>query len=166
MFTFQYLGKADFDRYAPTLFGILHGNMSEIAPSGCSFEEDYCSWTEAFGGAFKGRAARKLVLILSPENSVVGFFGFCVSEDTFAMEEIQLAAQYQGRYGIFRSLYEFVTEQLPCSLKYVEAYANKSNSKSLGILGRLGLEVIGENKTGSCWHLRGDYSSFLSWLGK
>ncbi len=166
MFSFEYLDKSDFDSYASELFEILYGNMSVIVPSGLSCEEDFSSWSSAFGGAFKGREPRKILLVLSQEREVVGFFGYCVSTDTFMMEEIQLLPQYQGKHGIFRNLYEFVIGQLPKNLKYVEAYAHKNNSKSLSVLGKLGLDTVGENSSGSCYLLRGEYSSLLQWLKK
>ncbi len=166
MFTFEYLAKSDFDEYAPRLFEILHRNMSETAPSGFSYEEDYISWTSSFGDAFKGREQRKIVLILSPEREIVGFFCFCALGDTLHMEEIQLVPACQGKHGVFRRLYRFVTAQLPSGLLYAEAYADKRNSKSLAVLGRLGLEVIGENESGSCYHLRGSFGNLLEWLNK
>ncbi len=166
MFLFEYLDKSDFDMYAPKLFEILYCNMSVIAPSGLSYEEDFSSWSSAFGGAFKGREQRKILLVLSQEREVIGFFGYCVSSDTLMMEEIQLLPQYQGKHGIFRSLYEFVVGELPKNLKYVEAYAHKNNSKSISILRKMGLEAAGENPSGSCHFLRGEYSSLLQWLQK
>lgn len=41
----------------------------------------------------------------------------------------------------------------------MEAYANKKNKKSQGILARLGLERIGENKNGNSYHFRGRYEA-------
>ena len=46
---------------------------------------------------------------------------------------------------------------LPPEVEFVEAYANKKNEKSQGILARLGLERIGENKNGNSYHFRGRY---------
>jgi RimJ/RimL family protein N-acetyltransferase len=40
----------------------------------------------------------------------------------------------------------------------VEAYADKRNQKSLAVLAHLGLTVMGENKNGISYHLRGSYA--------
>ncbi len=162
-FSFTYLEKNEFDCYAPRLFALLHRNMTPIAPTGNSYEEDYAAWCRAYGGAFRGREERKIVLILSPEEEFVGFFAYCALGDTFHMEEIQFAPAYQGKYGMFRALYRFVLERLPPDLKFVEAYVHKTNEKSLAVQRHLGLRIIGESKNGNCFHLQGDFADLLRW---
>jgi RimJ/RimL family protein N-acetyltransferase len=44
----------------------------------------------------------------------------------------------------------------------VEAYADKRNRKSLAVLAHLGLSVIGENKNGISYRLRGSYAELKS----
>ncbi len=159
---FRYLEKQEFDLYAPRLFSLLYNNMMPIAPLEESYEEAEALWCRTFGGAFKGREARKLLLVLDGEE-LIGFFGFLAAEDTFHMEEIQIAPAYQGKYGIFRRILTFVLRELPTELCFVEAYAHKSNEKSLSIQRHLGLSVIGENKNGNCFHLRGDMAALRAW---
>ena len=80
------------------------------------------------------------------------------------MEDIQLAPSYQGRYGIFRALYGFVIAGLPDTVTTVKAYAGKNNAKSIAVLTRLGLSVIGENKTGRSYVYEGTYADLLKWF--
>ncbi len=161
---FRYLQKQDFSVYAPKLFKIMHTNMNVIAPTENSYEDDFKSWCDSFGNAFINRSEWKTVLI-ELDNGIVGFFAYACSNDTFLMEEIQFSDGCKGKHGIFRKLYNYVTKDLPKDLLYVEAYAHKSNEKSIAILNRLGLICIGNNQSGNCYHFKGTYADYLSWLG-
>ena len=162
---FEYLEKESFSENAPHLFSILHANMTLIAPTGNSYEEDYECWRDAFGSAFVQQEERKIILILS-RHRVVGFFCYSVNGDIFRMEEIQIIPDYQGKDGVFRNLYSFVVKNLPENLQYVEAFANKKNSRSLAILDRLGLKIIGTNRNHTSYHLRGTFDDLLLWLNR
>ena len=109
MIDFEYLNKADFCLYAQIVFDILSGNMTIIAPTGNSYEEDYKMWYSAVSGGLQ-KAERQIILIKDNEN-VVGYFQYYINEDTFMMEEIQFKPEYQGK-GIFRKLYGFVLENI------------------------------------------------------
>jgi len=78
------------------------------------------------------------------------------------MEEIQIRSDCQGR-GIFRGLYGFLISNLPSEIQNVEAYANKKNVKSQGILRHLELRADGENKNGNSYHFSGKYNDLLNW---
>ncbi len=162
-FSFRYLPKQDFSRYAPALFGILHSNMSVIAPTGNSYDEDFHAWSDVFGHAFVERIERSMVLI-EADGILVGFFAYACKDHTFRMEEIQFSEEYKGKYGLFRRLYDFVTNDLPEDLLYVEAYAHTSNTKSIAVLHTLGLKNIGTTPNGNCFHFKGAYEDYLSWL--
>ena len=79
------------------------------------------------------------------------------------MEEIQIKPDYQGK-NAFRSLYGFLFGKLGKDIEFVEAYANKKNDRSIGILGHLGLSVIGTNKNGNSYHFKGKYSDLVGWF--
>ena len=81
------------------------------------------------------------------------------------MEEIQLLPEYQGK-GVFQKLYKHLAGIVPKNIPYVEAYVHKKNLKSQGILKHLGLDIIGENKSGNSYHYRGDCQKLLSIHGK
>ena len=163
MINFEYLNKADFSVYAQTIFDILSDNMTKIAPTGNTLEEDFRMWFSAVSSGLQ-RDERQIILIKDSEN-VVGFFQYYTNKDTFMMEEIQFKPEYQGK-GIFRELYGFVIETIRNDLRFVEAYANICNKKSIGILGKLGLDNIGLNKNGHSYHFKGEFDSLVEWYEK
>ncbi len=161
--TFSYLNKPDFSIVANDIFNILADNMEIIAPTGNTREEDYKCWYEGVINGLK-RDERQIVLIENADK-IIGFFQYYTNADTFMMEEIQLKSDYHGR-NIFRELYGFLILNINKDIKFVEAYANITNHKSIGILEQLGLSKIGMNKNGRCFHFRGNYSDLLKWYKK
>lgn len=157
---FEYLNKADFSVILPVIFDILADNMEKIAPTGNTREEDYMSWYEGVSGGLK-RDKRQIVLI-KDSDCIIGFFQYYTNDDTFMMEEIQFKPEYQGK-NIFRKLYGFLISNIREDIKFVEAYANTENLKSIGILECLGLSKIGLNKNGRCFRFRGNYSDLIKW---
>ena len=160
MIEFEYLNKVDFPQYAQTIFNILGGNMTKIAPTGNTLDEDFEMWLSCAGEALQ-REERHIILIKDNE-VVVGYFQYYTNEDTFMMEEVQFKSEYQSK-GIFRDLYGFVLENVKPDLKFVEAYASISNKKSIGILERFGLKNIGLNKNGRSYHFKGDFVDLVKW---
>ncbi|MBP3330219.1 MAG: hypothetical protein J6L89_05230 [Clostridia bacterium] len=157
---FEYLNKNDFPDVSSVVFDILADNMEKIAPTGNSREDDFNCWYDGVSDGLK-RDERQIILIKDSE-CIIGFFQYYTNTDTFMMEEIQLKHEYQGK-SVFRSLYGFLLENINDSIKFVEAYANKGNLKSIGILEHLGLIRIGMNKNGNSFHFRGDYSDLVNW---
>ncbi len=157
---FEYLKKADFPTVSSVIFNILADNMELIAPTGNSREEDYKCWYEGVIGGLK-RNERQIVLIKDAD-CIIGFFQYYTNDDTFMMEEIQFKPEYQGK-NIFRNLYGFLLPNISDKIKFVEAYANITNYKSIGILEKLGLSRIGMNKNGHSFHFRGNYSDLTKW---
>ena len=149
---FQYRDKKEFASLSRQIFDILADNMSVIAPTGNSREEDFNCWFCAVSDGLE-RDERQIILIKNG-TEIIGFFQYYVNEDTLAMEEIQLA---------FRNLYGFLFKNIPHSLKYVKAFANKKNEKSILILQRLGLKISGENKNGNSYFFTGDFADLLKW---
>jgi RimJ/RimL family protein N-acetyltransferase len=79
------------------------------------------------------------------------------------MEEIEFIPECQGQNNLFKQLYGFVLSILPENIVYVEAYSHKNNTKSQRILQHLGLEIIGENKSGKSYHFKGLYDDLKKW---
>ena len=154
---FRYLPKPPSSALLDEIFGILATNMRVIAPTGLTYEEDRAQWMSCVPPALQ-KEARQMVLIYAGDE-LVGFFQYYVTADhsVFMMEEIQFKEAFRGS-GLFGELYRFLIPKLPADIVSVEAYADKRNTKSLGVLGHLGLTVIGENKSGISWHLRGDFA--------
>lgn len=158
---FQYLDKKEFTALSQQLFDILADNMSVIAPTGNSRQEDYRCWFSAVSDGLT-RKERQIILIKNGEE-IIGFFQYYITEDTLMMEEIQLKSEFHGKGKVFRNLYGFLFENIPGNLRYVKAYANKQNEKSISILQRLNLKIDTENKNSKSWLFSGDFTGLLSW---
>lgn len=152
-FTFQFADKHTLDHFLSEVFQILHGNMDLIAPAGGTYEEDFAVWQGYIVPAMQ-EEQRQMVLILCG-GDLAGYFQYSIHAGSFMMEEIQIKPEYQGT-GLFRELYRWLEKELPSGLVSVEAYSNKNNEKSQKILEHLGLRRVGENKSGSSYHYRGD----------
>ncbi len=159
--SFGYVNKSEFSAVADDIFNILADNMSVIAPTGNTREDDYTCWYGCVTDGLK-RDERQIILIKDNGN-IIGFFQYYINKDTFMMEEIQFKSEYQGE-GVFRALYGFVIPRIRDDIKFVEAYASISNSKSIGILEKFGLINIGLNKNGRSYHFKGSYSDLMKWF--
>ena len=157
------LDKSRKDSVLPLLFAIMHANMSKIAPTGNSYEEDLLFWLSCVSPELEKEPRR--ILLIYDGDKLAGFFQYFVNNGLFMMEEIQFCDAYKGS-GAFRELYAYLTRIIPENTELVEAYANKSNHKSIEILKHLGLEIIGENKNGVSYHFRGRYENILRKYGK
>ena len=158
--SFSYLDKSDFQTVAQQIFDILADNMTMIAPTGNSREEDFNLWYDAVSDGLQ-KAERQIILIKDNE-TIVGFFQYYTNADTFMMEEIQFKPEYQGT-GVFRELYGFILKSIKTDLEFVEAYANVNNPKSIGILEKFGLLNTGLNKNGHSYHFKGKFVDLIKW---
>ena len=156
------LDKSQKGSVLPHLFDILHSNMSKIAPTGNSYEEDLAFWLSCVSPALEKEPRR--ILLLYDGDEIAGFFQYFVNNGLFMMEEIQFRARYQGT-GVFSELYAYLIRIIPRDTEFVEAYANKGNHKSIAVLNHLGLEIVGENKSGISYHFRGRYETILRRYG-
>ena len=157
---FEYLNKADFSEFARQIFDILADNMTVIAPTGNSREEDFRLWYDAVSDSMQ-REERRIIFIKDGE-TLAGFFQYYTDADTFMMEEIQFRPEYQGK-GVFRKLYGFILKNIRNDLEFVEAYASINNEKSIGILKKFGLSNIGLNKNGRSYHFKGRLADLVKW---
>ena len=155
-FSIRPIDRENLQEMLSRLFVILHGNMSVIAPTGNSYEEDEALWCSCIEEAMK-KEARQLLVMWDGE-AIAGFFMYYTNGSLWMMEEIQIAPAYQGS-GLFRALYAYLFATLPDSVESVEAYANKQNQKSIAILKHLGLDAVGESKNGNSYHFRGTYKN-------
>ena len=155
--SFRYLSKPPSPALMDEIFAILAANMRVIAPTGLTYEEDRAQWLSCVPSALE-KEARQMILIYD-RDELIGFFQYYVTADraVFMMEEIQFKEAYRGS-GLFGELYRFLIPRLPHDIQAVEAYADKRNAKSLAVLRHLGLAVIGENKNGISYRLRGDFA--------
>ncbi len=155
--SFRYLSKPPSPEILEEIFTILAANMRTIAPTGLTYEEDKAQWLSCVPPALE-KDARQIILIYD-RDELIGFFQYYITADhsVFMMEEIQFKPAYHGS-GLFGDLYRYLIPRLPADIQAVEAYADKRNQKSLAVLAHLGLTVIGENKNGISYRLRGSYA--------
>ena len=158
--TFEFLDRVKFSEISNSIFDILADNMTIIAPTGNSREDDYRCWYSSLNESLK-HDERKIVLIKQNKN-LIGYFQYFINEDTLRMEEIQFKSEYHHK-GIFRKLYGYVLPEIRDNIKYVDAFASIQNEKSIGILTHLGLENIGLNKNGRSYYFKGDFQKLKEW---
>lgn len=154
-YEFKYADKQNIEDILPCLFDILYSNMSIIAPTGNTYENDLKEWLSNIIPAMQ-KEPRQIVLMFA-DNELVGYFQYYICSDSLMMEEIQIRKDYQ-RTGLFHLFYSWLIKKLPQNLKHVEAYSNKINYKSQGVLEHLGLIKSGENKNGNSFYYKGDYA--------
>ena len=161
MFEFKFADKLQIEQLLPDLFRILHSNMSIIAPTNNSYEDDFEIWSSYIIPAIQ-KEQRQIVLMYV-ECKLVGYFQYYINVDinSLKMEEIQIAKEFQGT-GLFSEFYNWLIKSLPKNIMYVEAYANKKNIKSQSILKHLGLVESGENKNGNSFYYKGKYADLLN----
>ena len=166
MVDFYYLRQDEFEQYAESLFSVLYDNMSQIAPTGYTREEDFTCWFEANKEGLKNANRHLIICIEKETHQIVGYFQYSIQNNVFLMEEIQIRNSHRGKHHIFERIFGLVIANMNEDVAFVEAYANKKNGKSIGILGKLGLSIVGENKRGTSYHFRGTYMDLLNWYEK
>ncbi len=161
MFEFKFADKLQIERLLPDLFRILHSNMSLIAPTNNSYEDDFKMWSSYLIPAIK-KEQRQIVLMYV-DDRLAGYFQYyvTVAKKSLMMEEIQIEKAFQGT-GLFSEFYKWLLKQLPNDIENVEAYANKKNIKSQSVLEYLGLVELGENKNGNSFYYKGKYVDLLN----
>ncbi len=155
-FRFRQMENNDIPIFIDEMFSILASNMSVIAPTGNSYDEDFRIWSECVVPVW--REGKRRVILIFCEDTLSGFFQHFVNDTTFRMDEIQFKKEYHGS-GLFSELYHFLTTIIPIQTKYVDAFARKENLKSQGILSHLGLSVVSEEKDGNLLYYKGEYKT-------
>lgn len=150
--TFRYWEPSE-ENLLPALFDILYTNMSSLAPTGYTYQEDLDIWLGYMRPAMK-ESGRKILLLYSGD-ILAGYFQYSVEGNTVFIEEIELKSEYQ-RTMLFYRCCQFLLEEIPVQIRYLISYVNKRNRHSISIHEKLGMERIGENRSGSSWQYRGD----------
>lgn len=159
-FDFEYVRKEEIDALLPTLYELMHRNMSAIVPTEADTFSDREGWLAEVSAAVQ-KPARQIVLIYygdELERRLAGFFMYAVNSgaSVFLMEEIQIEPDYRGS-GVFRRLYRWLLDRLPEEVQFVEAYTHPTNSRSQAILEHMGLRRLDDD--GQFFHYRGELDS-------
>jgi hypothetical protein len=164
MASFEIMKNDLFESNAAAIFSILATNMTVIAPTGNTYDEDFRSWKQAVENGLQKQEIS--IILIKNDGALIGYFQYSVNNDTFIMEEIEFIQEWQGQNNLFKQLYGFMLSTLPENIVYVEAYSHKNNAKSQGILQHLVLEIIGENKSGKSYHFKGLHDDLKKWYYK
>lgn len=154
--SFRFYDKTQADDILPQLYDILYSNMSRIAPTGNSYDEDKQQWLSFMKS---DPADGQQIILMYVDNILSGYFQYSLNQDTMVIEEIEIKPDHQ-RTSLFYRFFKYAVGVVPRDVAYVEAYINKHNSNSQTIAKKLGMQIIGENKNGGSWHLKGDLKEF------
>ena len=83
MVDFHFLRQYEFEQYADGLFSILYDNMSQIAPTGNSREEDFLFWFEANKEGLENANRHIIVSVQKETHEIVGYFQYTVQNNVF-----------------------------------------------------------------------------------
>ena len=137
----------------PKLFKILHDNMTRIAPTGCSYEDDLQLWMDYVTPLVRSGEVRFLLMYMGKD--LAGYFQYRIEDDILWADEVEIRAEYQ-RTKLFYRFCIYLLSCLPTQVRYIISYVRKENHNSIGIHEHLGMERIGENPSGSSWCYRGE----------
>lgn len=87
MVSFKKMNNNEFENNAAYIFSILDTNMTDIAPTGNAYEEDFRCWKQAVSDGLK--YLERNIILIKDEDFLIGFFQYYVNSGTFMMEEIQ-----------------------------------------------------------------------------
>ena len=155
-------GKEEIRALFPQMFAIISTNMSAIAPTGNTMEDDRRSWTQAMESEL--RNPEKRWIFARADGVLAGYLLYRVSaaDDVIHMDEIQIAQAYQDDGVLFPALMAALLRDPAVPGATLRSYANKQNAKSQGVLRRMGLNVVGETVRGLRFEGKG--SDALAWF--
>lgn len=157
--TFRYFDREQPEKILSQMFDVLFTNMSAIAPTGNSYHDDKQIWMSYMTSEM---GKRHQIILMYTDETLAGYFQYCVTEDTVLIEEIEILPEYQRTF-LFYYFFKQIRGEIPDNIRYVEAYINKANWNSMKIAKKLGMEIIGENRTGKSWHYRGEMKDLKKW---
>ena len=137
----------------PQLFEILHENMTEIAPTGYSYEADRLLWL----GYITPRIETEdvCVLLMLVADRIAGYFQYQIEEGILWVEEVEIKPEFQMTKLFYLFCGYLISWALP-QIRYIKSYVHKDNQKSILIHEHLGMKRIGENSKGTSWLYCGD----------
>ena len=154
MIQLSFMDKAQKDKWLPLLFDLYYSNMSKIAPSGLSYQEERAEWFCAVSSALD-KELRKVILC-TERDEIIGYVQYYTRDDLLMIEEIQIAKKYH-RTLLFYRICKYLVTNLPSEIRYIEAYADKRNANSQSIMRKL--RMIQKDSDSKFVHLRGDAES-------
>lgn len=152
MVKFAYLNKAEKDQWLPQLFDLLYENMSQITPTGLSYEEEKAQWFSNVSPALD--KAPRQVLMGFVDDELACYIQYYIREDLLMVEEVQIRKRYQGGL-LFLRLCRRLMAAVPDGVRVVEAYADRRNLNSQKLMRKLGMVPVPEEADAPFVHMRG-----------
>ena len=146
----RYLDKVHEMGILEELFDLMFENMNVIAPEEAPYEVQKREWLDCIGEALM-KDPRQILLIYL-EGVLAGFCMYYINNGVLMIEELQLRPAYH-RTAALLTLYRHFRNQT--EIDYVECFAHKTNSHSRSLIGKWGLEVVGQTPDGRILHFRG-----------
>ena len=132
-YTFCKLDKTDAASILPQMFRILYTNMTKIAPTGCTYEEDEAMWL-SYASEQMTKEYPEYILMYKGE-TLIGYFQYSIEGDTLMVDEVEIIPEYQRTMAFYR-LCVYLYQSLPGHIQCIESYVNKENANSLKINGK------------------------------
>ena len=155
-FSFRYLLPGEAKIFLPRMFEILYTNMTAIAPSDAGYQEDMEMWLSYIQPALEQGKVQVLLMFAGVE--LAGYFQYSFRGEMMLVDEVEIKPEYQRTMLFYRGC-QFLLANVPAGIQFLQSYVNKNNFNSLSIHRKLGMEIIGENKSGRSWRMRGDMAA-------
>ena len=152
MISLFFMDKAEKDIWLPILFDLYYENMSKIAPSGSSYQQERTDWLAEVSSALDKEPRR--VLLCTKDNALLGYIQYYTRDDLLMVEEVQIARDYHRTFLFFR-MCRFLSQHIPPQIQFIEAYADRRNIHSQKIMRKLGMVPISYDENSIFVHLRG-----------
>lgn len=162
-YNFRLLDKEHDISLFPLMFSILHENMTKIAPTGCSYEEDRDIWMKYTLCQLSDPNLSFLLAYVG--DKLAGYCQYSTKGNILTIQEVQISLQYQ-RTLLFYRLCCHLCNSISENIQYIDAYIHKSNENSLKISKKLGFSTVGENTVGTSWYLKAEAKSARDYFHK
>ena len=156
-YSFRFLSDRDGREVFDKMYDILWSNMSKIAPTGNGYDEDKAVWLSYREPAFK--EGKERTVLMYADDELAGYFQYYANGGSMMVCDLQISAEYQRSF-LFGKFLRYMPEVIPDGVKYVDAITSKRNFNLQAIAKKLGIDIIGENKNGLSWRLRGNSDKF------
>ena len=144
MINYRLLPLSEWETLAPQIFALLSGNMLALHPEERLSDDDFRLWLWYQTGSF----AEKRFLLAEDGPRLAGYLQYSVRQAALLIEEIEIAPEYQVRFGILRGLFRELWAQLPPGVETVSAFIHRDNLRSARLAEGLGLRPAGETASG------------------
>lgn len=152
--TFREISKPEFTALSPAMFSILAENMQKLHPDESVTADDLANWTKWH----EKRFGESIFIVFESSDALAGYLQYSLASGCLFVEEIEIAPEYQRRFGVLGGLFGYMRGKIPNDIVRIAAYINKSNHISRRAAERLGMCASGENSTGTSLLYEGDIS--------